>query len=355
MTITIKAIRDYQDEPVFAAADLTDAGEIKSAVAEDGRAFPAERREGGVLVIATMKRGETLALTLSDREVRPAVELRVLPETFRTEVYLGGKFFTAYVYDTQFKKPYLGPVMAEDGKTSFTRLDFEIKEHPHQRSIIGAVGDVNGVDFWNENANFGLERHQGYALTRAGAASATVSANILWQSVENVPFVDERRTYTFYNQAEGCRYIDIEMAFTATYGDVHFGPTKEAGPLGVRMNEALRADRGSGHFVNSYGGQDEAECWSKCASFCDYKGEIDGHLYGVAIFDNEKNERYPTAWHIRNYGLFAANNLYFKGGLTIPKGETLTYRFRLCFYEDTQRNISDKFNSYVAFSTATVK
>lgn len=348
MTISVKAVRDYTEEPVFAAVEQPVEGEVRSAVAEDGRRFPAQKTKGGVIVIASMKRGEELTLTLSDESVRPDIELRDLADQSRMEVYIGGKFFTAYVYDTAFKKPYLGPVMAEDGKTSFTRLDFETTEHPHQRSIISAVGDVNGVDFWNENKIFGLERHQSYADVESGAAYARISANILWKSQEDVPFVDERRTFTFYNQSEGCRYIDIEMAFTASYGDVHFGQTKEAGPLGVRMNEALRADRG-GRFVNSYGGENEEECWSKSASFCDYKGEIDGHLYGIAIFDNEKNERYPTAWHIRNYGLFAANNLYFKGGLTIAKGQTLVYRFRLCFYEGEQINATDRFNSYIAF------
>ncbi len=350
MTVTLKAVRDYFEEPVLAAAEEVPSG-ICSAKAADGRVFPAQAVEGGVLVIATMKRGEALEVTLSEEAVCQKIELKANPEESRMEIYLGGKFFTAYVHDEQFRKPFLGPVLSSDGETSFTRLDLETKEHPHQRSIISAVGDVNGVDFWNESGRspaFGLERHQAYVKAEAGAASATVTADILWQDEAAVPFVDERRSFTFYNQSEACRYIDIEMTFTATYGDVTFGETKEAGPLGVRINEALRADRG-GRFVNSYGGENEEECWSKFASFCDYKGEIDGKLYGIAIFDNEKNERYPTAWHIRNYGLFAANNLYFKGAVKIAKGESLTYRFRLCFYEGEQINATDRFNSYVAF------
>lgn len=347
MKITVEAVRDYVEEPVFVALEESVCG-IRSAKAEDGRVFPAQCCDGGVLVLATMKRGEEIELLLSEEATRMPLELKNLPEESKMQVYIGGKFFTEYVYDTQYKKPYLGPVVAEDGKTSYTRLDLETQEHPHQRSVICAIGDVNGVDFWNENKNFGLERHQSYEKVECGDAFARIVAKELWMNQENVPFVDEQRSYTFYNQNAACRYVDLEFRFTASYGDVVFGPTKEAGPLGIRMNELLRADRG-GSFVNSYGGENEKECWGKAAMYCDYKGMIDGKLYGVAVFDNEKNERYPTTWHIRNYGLFAANNLYFKGGYTLKAGESVTYRYRVCFYEGKQVCTADKFNSYLAF------
>ncbi len=95
----------------------------------------------------------------------------------------------------------------------------------------------------------------------------------------------------------------------------------------------MRADA-TGSFTNSYGAENEQECWGRSASWCNYSGMIDGKKYGIAVFDNENNERYPTAWHIRDYGLFAANNLYFKGGLDIPHHYSLTYKFRIYFYEN---------------------
>jgi hypothetical protein len=30
-------------------------------------------------------------------------------------------------------------------------------------------------------------------------------------------------------------------------------------------------------------------------------------VIGVAIFDHPKNHAHPTWWHVRDYGLFAAN------------------------------------------------
>ena len=69
---------------------------------------------------------------------------------------------------------------------------------------------------------------------------------------------------------------------------------------------------------------------------------------GITVFDNSKNERHPTAWHVRAYGLFAANNLFFKGGFTIQAGQSITYRYRVIFRRRSMTNeeISDRYVIY---------
>ncbi|MBQ7153736.1 MAG: PmoA family protein [Clostridia bacterium] len=348
MKLTIKAVRDYRDEPVLYRTEEK-AGQIRSAKAADGRVFPAGQTDEGILVIATLARGEEIELETSADACRQDVEVTSLPDSSRVSVKIGGKPFTEYVYDTQFCKPYLGPVLAADGKTSYTRMDLTAKEHPHQRSIICAIGDINDIDFWNEYGNYGYERQKKLLRAEGNAAAGVIEASIVWQDKDGVPQWDEIRKFTVYNQGQDCRYLDAEFKFTAAYGDVVIGPTKEAGPLGIRMNEQLNVDHGTGFIFNAYGAENESECWGKSASYCAYNGTIDGHLYGIAVFDNENNIQYPTAWHVRNYGLFAANNFYFKGGMTLKKGQTLTYRYRIVFYEGEQVNLADRFNSYEAF------
>lgn len=353
MNLELKAHRDYIEEPVVIPVENREDIEVRSVTSDTGAKFPAQWVDGGILVIATMKRGETLTLTPQSESVQDDIVLDLDESKQSLDILLNNELFTSYVYDKKFAKPYLGPIFAENG-TSYTRLDFETKEHPHQRSVFAGVGDVNGIDFWNERENYGYQSHQGFSTKYTGPACASFTADILWHDKDKKPFMDEKRTYTIYNQSNKCRYIDISFHFTATYGEVKFGDTKEAGPLGVRMNEALRADSG-GRFVNSYGAEQEEECWGKPASWCDYYGTIDNRLYGVAIFDNENNERYPVTWHIRNYGLFAPNNLYFKGGLVIPEGESLTYQYRLCFYEGEHANITDRFNTYALLTGKVVE
>ena len=60
----------------------------------------------------------------------------------------------------------------------------------------------------------------------------------------------------------------------------------------------------------------------------------------VAIFDHPGNVGYPTYWHARGYGLFAANPLgrhMFDAtqpalDYTLEKGRQTTFRYRLVFY-----------------------
>lgn len=331
MTYQIQARRTVYQEPFYVQAEnIPDT--VQSAVTTDGRRFPAQKTANGFVVIADAARGVPVTFTLSDEPTAGGVTFTPADGESALEVRIGDQLFTRYVYSDAFLKPFLGPVMASTG-VPFTRLDLETKEHPHQRSVFVAVGDVNGVDFWNEYGTYGRERAGAPTEIVSGAAYGAFTAHNVWESLDGQPFVDEQRTFTFYNQSAACRTVDLTVTFTASYGDVQFGPTKEAGPLGIRVNESLRADRG-GQFRNAYGAENEDECWGRPAPWCDYAGVIDGRRYGIAAFDHEDNERYPTTWHIRNYGLFAANNLYFKGGLTIPAGQTLTYRFRLCFYEN---------------------
>jgi hypothetical protein len=37
---------------------------------------------------------------------------------------------------------------------------------------------------------------------------------------------------------------------------------------------------------------------------------------------------------VRNYGLMALNNLYFKGGYVLKEGESVVYNFTICFWEE---------------------
>jgi len=298
--------------------------------------------DGEKIAIVNLTRGETADIC-AEPVKENALMLKEGEDGCSIEVFCENELFTKYVYDSKFAKPYLGPILLSNG-SSVTRLDFETTEHPHQRSIIIAVGDVNGIDFWNEPVGHGNECHAAIEDMFCDGNSASFKAKNVWKDADGTLVCDEARRFTFYAQPHECRYIDIEVTFTASYGKVEFGNTKEAGPLGIRVNESMRADK-TGSFSNSYGAVDEDECWGRSASWCEYHGNVDGLDAGIAVFDNEDNERYPTAWHIRNYGLFAANNLFFKGGLTINEGESLTYKYRVVVYEG-RCNIADRFINY---------
>ncbi len=335
----VKAIRNLFEEPIFIKTEEI-PDDVSCVKTSDGRVFKAQKADGGVFVLADMKEGETVDLSFDSGD-DTGVEIENNEESKVLTVKINGEVFTTYTYSNELPKPYMGKIYTKDGQ-SFTRCDLETKSHPHQRSVFFGVGDINGCDLWNEKGErIGAQKHINFKKISSGNVYGDIVEENIWYDDSGEKLIDEERSFRFYNQSNKCRYIDVEIKFTATYCDIEFGNTKEAGPLGIRMAEELNAKEGSGKIKNSYGAKGEKEAWGKSAVFCEYGND----KYKVAVFDNEKNERYPTTWHVRDYGLFAANNLFFKGGLKINKGESLVYKYRICF-ADADVNMTDKFIVY---------
>ncbi len=354
-TVSFKTSRALAGEPVVIKSEpIEGLTALRGRVCGNecgGCEFPAVYEDGKITAIVTAPAGE-YTFEIVTGEAKTSVTIGDTSFCDRFDVRINGGVFTSYVFDDNLAKPYLGPVMTSFGE-SYTRLDFETKEHPHHRSVFFGVGDVTldggpeHVDFWNEPENCGIQRHTGIISLAQNNVYAAFTVGTQWCSHDGTPMIDAECEYKFYSQQSDVRYVDLALTYTASYGGVTFGKTKEAGPLGVRMADVLRAERG-GYIANSYGAAGESECWGRAANWCVYGGEISGHKVGIAVFDDPKNERYPTTWHIRDYGLFAANNLYFKGPLRIEAGEKLTYRYRLVFFEGTPEmaRIADRFITY---------
>lgn len=344
LTFRYKPVRHHESEPVYL---VPESGEVYDGITSltDGKSvFPASRYKDSVIAILTADEGEELVLEAGETDVGGcSAEI----DDGKVAVSINGKHFSDYVFKG-YNKPFFGQIVDEDG-VPFTRLDFETKEHPHQRSLFIAVGDVNGIDCWNEYGNYGLVKNCAVKNVVSSSAYASFTAENRWTDREDKSLITERTAYTVYNQPSDVKILDIETTFTADYGNVVFGATKEAGPLGIRVRDEMRCDIGSGHILNSWGARGENECWGRSAEWCDYGADIDGAgQMGITVFDNSKNERHPTAWHVRAYGLFAANNLFFKGGFTIQAGQSITYRYRVIFRRRSMTNeeISDRYVIY---------
>ena len=131
--------------------------------------------------------------------------------------------------------------------------------------------------------------------------------------------------------------MDFDISLVATEGEVFFGSTKE-GSFGIRVAGTMKQTSG-GPIKNSRGGLGAAECWGKPAEWIDYSGPVDGKVVGVTIMDHPESFRHPTHWHIRDYGLFAANpfgHRHFygkeaagKGDYRLQKGQSIRFKYRL--------------------------
>jgi Methane oxygenase PmoA len=92
----------------------------------------------------------------------------------------------------------------------------------------------------------------------------------------------------------------------------------------------------SGNYLTSEGKQGDS-AWSTRAAWCKVYGIIDHDSVSITIFDHPGNPNYPTFWHARGYGLFAANPLgekIFTNGkssfnLHLKKGGSVRFHYRI--------------------------
>jgi hypothetical protein len=64
----------------------------------------------------------------------------------------------------------------------------------------------------------------------------------------------------------------------------------------------------NGNYLTS-AGKTGNDAWSSRGVWCKVYGKMGADSVSIAIIDHPQNPNYPTFWHARGYGLFAANPL----------------------------------------------
>jgi hypothetical protein len=279
------------------------------------------------------------------------------------EVTLDGQPFATYVFNSGFK-PIIWPIIGPTGK-EMTRAwplrqlppgdKSEAVDHVHQKSFWFDHGDVNGVDFWAETARVQGKQKQTELVKAEGGKVGTIVTKNDWVGPDDTKLLSDVRTIRFGGDKDS-RFIDFDVVVTAVADQVTFNDTKE-GSFGLRVAESMRADKkeNKGTIISSEGLQD-AQAWGKPAAWVDYYGPIQGETLGIAILNHPSSLRYPTHWHVRPYGLFAANpwGLHdFTGGkessaYPMKKGDSFKLRYRVIFHKGNEKEgkIAEAFANY---------
>jgi len=284
----------------------------------------------------------------------------------KLRVEINGNLFTEYNYQG-VPRPFFYPVIGPTGVPIIRHWPMkegenEEKDHKHHRSLWFTHGEVNDHDFWSEGKGAGKIVHEKFDKIISGTEVGVIQSRNKWVALDGKVICTDTRTHTFYNRPDG-QMMDFDITIHASNGKVVMGDTKE-GSMAIRLAPTMRVDGkvGKGHIVNSQGNKDGA-AWGKRAAWCDYYGPVDGDIVGVAIFDHPKNPKHPTWWHVRTYGLFAANpfgvhNFENKpdgvGDITIPTGESLTFRYRFYFHKgnETQAKVAEQYRQYAEIKPA---
>jgi hypothetical protein len=265
-------------------------------------------------------------------------------------IKIDGGLFTEYLTKAG-QSPAMWPVIGPTGKP-MTRsypvgppVKGETTDHPHHQSIWLTHDQVNGADFWKANVNGGgangprIAHREFVRVESLGPTATLVTRNDWMDGAKRV--CEDERTVVFGTRPNGDRWIDFAITIKALDGDVTFGDTKE-GTFAVRVADTMRVEgRQGGRIVNSEGQVDDA-AWGLPARWVDYTGPVAGETVGIAIMSHPSSFRPVPRWHVRTYGLFAANpfgqrdfprpEAAQQGTATIKRGDTLSLRYRVLLH-----------------------
>lgn len=309
-------------------------------------------------ILNDLPAGDIRTYTLSAGTVPAEKGVELNSESGTIDITLNGRNFTTFRYAKSQYRPYFFPVLGPDGREATRGETSDIsKDHVHHRSLYVAYGEVNDIDLWGEGSNSGRVVHQGFTQQHGGAVVSRIYTDNNWETKDGNVLMTDKQNFRIYNLPEEGAVVDLDLSFIASAGDVHFGDTKEGGIMSIRVHPSMNASDG-GKIENAFGGLNENETWGKRANWCDYSGVVDGTPLGLAVFDHIVNPRYPTYWHVRNYGLMGSN--IFGGGTferdpskdgsyTLKEGEEMHFKFRVLIHsgDATTGKVAQKYHDFI--------
>ncbi|MBV9268684.1 MAG: PmoA family protein [Acidobacteriaceae bacterium] len=258
-------------------------------------------------------------------------------------VAIDGQPFSIFYTGASYPKPFLAPLRSADGRVvtrgfPMENVAGESRDHPHHRGLWIGYGNVSGVNFWENEFDY-TTSNRGRMVTRETHTSGagTIEGVFEWQDPQQRVMLEEHRVMKFAGSTD-LRIIDFDVELTAKQ-DVMFEDTKE-GFFAIRVADSI-AEKNGGVILNSRGDRTEKKVWGKRADWVEYSGTVNGETVGITILNQRTNFNSPARWHVRAYGLFAANPFGVKdfdpgsteaGGKHLAAGQSLRFRYRVIIH-----------------------
>jgi hypothetical protein len=314
------------------------------------------------------------------RQNSSAERIRIVPNETerRVDVVIDGQPFTAYIWPEKLAKPVLYPLRTARGTVVTRGFPLEPRpgervDHPHHAGLWFNYGNVNGFDFWNNSeaikpedaAKMGNIRHRAITRAKSGNDQAELEIEADWITGKQQLILKEHTRFVFRG-GPNFRSIDRITTLQAQGEKVVFNDDKE-GVLGMRVARAFEAPSDkpevftdasgrpttvakldnigvSGVYLTSEGKQGDA-AWGTRGRWCNLSGQLGDEPVTITILDHPANPGFPTYWHARGYGLFAANPLgqkIFSNGkqelnFSLAPNQSVTFRYQILITSEILR------------------
>lgn len=213
-----------------------------------------------------------------------------------------------------------------------------------------AFGDVNGQDFWRNQARIEHMTFSEAPTAREGRLEFATENRFVTPDGTGIGTL----TLRIAIRQEGDGYlVTCDSRVKAGERELVFGEQEEMG-FGVRLAGEL-IEKNGGQVRNSDGVTGAKAAWGKVADWCDYSKPIEGRRVGAAVFAHPGNPR-RSWWHVRDYGLITANAFGPRaepkdGSRVVKAGEELRLRYAAFVYSaPAAPDLASMFKAYAAES-----
>src|SRR6266550_1106154 len=232
----------------------------------------------------------------------------------RVDIAIDGQPFTSYIWPATLKKPVLYPLRTAKG-TIVTR-GFPLEQRPGELDV-----ESDWITF---DKKVLLKEHTRFVF-RGGPGFRCVDRITTLRALdEKVDFKDEKDGLLGLRVV---RALEIPSDKPEVYTDASGHATTVAKLDNAGVN---------GTYLTSEGKKGDA-AWGTRGRWCNLSGLVGDEPVTITILDHPANPGFPTYWHARGYGLFAANPLgqkIFSEGkqelnFSLPPNASVTFRYRI--------------------------
>ena len=304
------------------------------------------------------------------------------PSEKKVKLLYDGRLLTAYCYFDSTEKPVLFPIKTLSGITVTRGFPIapragERTDHPHHVGLWFNYESVNGLDFWNNSQAiapdrkhlYGSIRHQKILSSKAKPDKAVLETLSHWVDAKGNVLIEETTRFVFTRQGTSF-IIDRSCTLKGVADEVLFKDVKD-GMLGLRVTREMEMpstqedkfvdahgnvtavkkldnEGVTGMYVNREGVKGD-DTWSKRSLWTCLNGKKNGENISIAMIDHPGNPGYPTYWHARGYGLFAANPLgqkVFSGGkeelnFKLLRNQSADFNYRVVIHGGNHLSAAD--------------
>lgn len=286
-------------------------------------------------------------------------------ESIRIDV--DGKPFTSFVYGPAIRKPYFKELRSSTGVlvTRHVPIDEQAgdsTDHIHQNGLWFAHGDIDGYNYWATEPSQVVAITGSQVVKSVEESPSGFRAEVDWLAPSGQPILHQFLTVTVSASGK-LRNLDFDARVKAVRRST-FRDTKE-GIFAIRTATWIEQDHGGKLTCPS--GETEKNCWGVRAPWVDFSGVHDGETFGIAVLQHPSSLRFPTWWHVRAYGLLAANPFGARqfhadrvqqrwdppspepasGDFTLEPGQEARFRYRVIVHSGAV-NVSQLFKRYAA-------